>query len=35
MLKVYRKADLSEIKERIDAFRRDVHLFYVVDVAPD
>jgi hypothetical protein len=35
MLKVYRKADLSEIKERIDAFRRDVQLFYVVDVAPD
>jgi|PlaIllAssembly_1097288.scaffolds.fasta_scaffold3632855_1 hypothetical protein len=34
-LKVYRKTDLSEIRKRIDVFRGDVQLFYVIDIAPD
>ena len=35
MLKVDRKSDLSEIKRRIDVFRRDVQIFHVVDLTSD
>jgi hypothetical protein len=35
MLKPDRKTDLSEIRMRVNVFRRDVWLFYVVDIAPE
>jgi hypothetical protein len=35
MLKVDRKTELSEIRKRIDVFRRDVQIFYLLDLTSD